>query len=338
MPWGSRSRSLRGSSPRPVVSGGLGDARFLGVAPARFRPDADLLLDADQDGAGLGVQVEGGTPPRPGSELRVVGAVEPAADLVRADVRVGQDPADRGPGYRQAASAQVTGDHGLGPAGLPVRPDRGGGRDDREPGAGPWVSRRPGQRLSKIPRMPWRANRPRHWRTVFSVQPRSRAIFASGSPAAAAITILAPSTSRCGIVPALMICRSFRSHLMVIRTGTAGGPGIWLSSRIMLVSRKDSASRARREGKRERRPRGERRPGAGDTGTHAYRPSASRRTLREPWTTTRPSPTLSCRNHHPVVRLARLHGRLGRPGDDTDEEILLPHRVPRRRRLGLRPL
>jgi len=63
----------------------------------------------------------------------------------------------------------------------------------------------------------------------------------------------------------------------------------------MLVSRKDSASRARREGKRERRPRGERRPGAGDTGTHAYRPSASRRTLREPWTTTRPSPTLSCR-------------------------------------------
>ena len=32
MPWGSRSRSRRGSSPRPVVSGGLGDARFLGVA------------------------------------------------------------------------------------------------------------------------------------------------------------------------------------------------------------------------------------------------------------------------------------------------------------------
>jgi hypothetical protein len=27
---------------------------------------------------------------------------------------------------------------------------------------GPWVSRRPGRRLSKIPRMPWRANRPRH--------------------------------------------------------------------------------------------------------------------------------------------------------------------------------
>ena len=26
------------------------------------------------------------------------------------------------------------------------------------------------------------------------------------------------------------------------------------------------------------------------------------------------------------------------PGDDTDEEIRLPHRVPRRRRLGLRPL
>jgi hypothetical protein len=105
--------------------------------------------------------------------------------------------------------------------------------------------------------MPWRANRPRHWRTVFSVQPRSRAIFAFGSPAAAAITILARGTSRCGIVPALMICRSFRSRLMVIRTGTAGGPGIWLSSRIMLVSRKDSASRARREGKRERRPRRE---------------------------------------------------------------------------------
>jgi hypothetical protein len=34
--------------------------------------------------------------------------------------------------------------------------------------------------------------------------------------------------------------------------GLDPGPGIWLSSRIMLVSRKDSASRARREGKRER--------------------------------------------------------------------------------------
>jgi hypothetical protein len=137
------------------------------------------------------VQVEAAHRPGLDPELRVVGAVEPAAYLVRADVRVGQDPADRDPGYRQAASAQVT----------------------------------------KIPRMPWRANRPRHWRTVFSVQPRSRAIFAFGSPAAAAITILARSTSRCGIVPALMICRSFCSRLLVIRTGTAGGPGIWLSSR-----------------------------------------------------------------------------------------------------------
>src|SRR5271170_333001 len=105
-----------------------------------------------------------------------------------------------------------------------------------------------------------RAGRPRHWRTVFSIQPRSRAILASGSPAAAAITILARSTSRRGIVPTLMISRSFRSRLMVIRTGTAGGPGIRLSAPVMLASRKDSASRARREGKRERRPPGERRP------------------------------------------------------------------------------
>jgi hypothetical protein len=56
---------------------------------------------------------------------------------------------------------------------------------------------------------------------MVSLQPRSRAIFAFGSPAAAARMILARSTSRCGLVPALMICRSFRSRLMVIRTCAA---------------------------------------------------------------------------------------------------------------------
>ena len=80
--------------------------------------------------------------------------------------------------------------------------------------------------------MPCTASRPRHSRTVFSLQPRSRAIFALPSSAAAAMAILARSTSRCGLVPALMICRSFRSRLMVIRTGTAAGPAMVVSLRV----------------------------------------------------------------------------------------------------------
>jgi hypothetical protein len=48
--------------------------------------------------------------------------------------------------------------------------------------------------------------------------------------------ILARSISRCGLVPALMICRSFRSRLMVIRTGTASGPATLLLLRVALIT------------------------------------------------------------------------------------------------------
>jgi hypothetical protein len=58
--------------------------------------------------------------------------------------------------------------------------------------------------------MPRTANRLRQVRAVTMLQPSSRAICAFGFPAAAASTIFARSTSRCGLVPAATICSSLR--------------------------------------------------------------------------------------------------------------------------------
>ena len=63
-----------------------------------------------------------GRPRRPGPEGGIVGVVQPAADLVRTDPGLGQNPAHGGPGHRQAPFAQVTGDR---------RPVTG---DERRPG------------------------------------------------------------------------------------------------------------------------------------------------------------------------------------------------------------
>jgi hypothetical protein len=62
------------------------------------------------------VQVETADRAGPGPEGEIAGAVQPAADLVRPDPGLGQDPAHDGPGHRQAAFAQVTGDRALRPA------------------------------------------------------------------------------------------------------------------------------------------------------------------------------------------------------------------------------
>ena len=86
---------------------------------------------------------------------------------------------------------------------------------------GPCISGRPERGLSNRPGIPRTANRPRQVRTTATLQPRSRAISAFVVPAAAASTILARSTSRCGLVPAAMICSSLRRRLIVSLTGTA---------------------------------------------------------------------------------------------------------------------
>ena len=67
---------------------------------------------------------------------------------------------------------------------------------------GPCTSGRPDRGLSNRPGIPRTANRPRQVRTTATLQPRSRAMAAFAVPAAAASTILARSTSRCGLVPA----------------------------------------------------------------------------------------------------------------------------------------
>src|ERR1039458_7562506 len=74
VPWRAYSTSRRASRPG-------GDLRVL----ARFPVDAGLLIDADQRRAGRRVEVQAAHGPGPGPEGRGVGAVEPAADLVRAD-------------------------------------------------------------------------------------------------------------------------------------------------------------------------------------------------------------------------------------------------------------
>ncbi len=86
---------------------------------------------------------------------------------------------------------------------------------------GPCVSGRPGRGRSNRPGIPRTANRRRQVRTTFALQPSSRAICAFAFPAAAASTILARSTSRCGLVPARTICSSLRRRLMLSWTPRA---------------------------------------------------------------------------------------------------------------------
>jgi hypothetical protein len=86
---------------------------------------------------------------------------------------------------------------------------------------GPWVSGRPDRGRSNSPGIPATANRPRHIRTTPVLQPRSRAICAFVPPSAAAKTIFARSTSRCGLVAPATICSSLRRRFFVGLTGTA---------------------------------------------------------------------------------------------------------------------
>jgi hypothetical protein len=69
--------------------------------------------------------------------------------------------------------------------------------------------------------MPRTANRPRQARAVAALQPSWRAISALDVPAAASSTILARSTSRCGLDPAATICSSLRRRFVVSLTATA---------------------------------------------------------------------------------------------------------------------
>jgi len=77
--------------------------------------DAGLLIDADQHGAWGRIQIQAADLPSSQPERGVVGAVEPAADLVRADLGLGQHPAHGSGRDRQAPLAQVDGDPALRP-------------------------------------------------------------------------------------------------------------------------------------------------------------------------------------------------------------------------------
>jgi hypothetical protein len=62
---------------------------------------------------------------------------------------------------------------------------------------------------------------------VATLQPRSAATAALDAPPAAASTILARSTIRCGLVPARTICSSLRRRFLFSRITTAPAlPGI----------------------------------------------------------------------------------------------------------------
>lgn len=85
VPWRRYSHSRRASRPGPG-----GKVRV----PSGLGLDAGLLIDADQHGAGVGVQVEAADRAGLCPERGVVGAVEPAADHVLADLRLRQDAGD----------------------------------------------------------------------------------------------------------------------------------------------------------------------------------------------------------------------------------------------------
>src|SRR6266487_261777 len=96
------SNSRRASRPgRAAMAGCLRDLAW--------KPG--LLVDADQNRARGRVEVQAADVPGSQPEGGVAGAVEQAADLVRADPGLAQRPAHGGRRDRQAALAQVTGDH-----------------------------------------------------------------------------------------------------------------------------------------------------------------------------------------------------------------------------------
>src|ERR1035441_5913766 len=97
--------------------------------------DAGLLVDAEQHRAGRRVAVQVADRPGLAEERRVVFAAEPAADQVRLDVRLSQDPAGLAGGDRDLMlSSQVRRDACVGPRRLRAGGFTGGGRDDQEPG------------------------------------------------------------------------------------------------------------------------------------------------------------------------------------------------------------
>jgi hypothetical protein len=92
-----------------------GAALATGPAPS---PDGNacFLIDADQYGAGRRVQAQAADVPRPCPEARFVGPVEPSSHLVRARVRIGQEPADRCRRQVHASFAQLSGKQCMRPA------------------------------------------------------------------------------------------------------------------------------------------------------------------------------------------------------------------------------
>jgi hypothetical protein len=132
--------------------------------------------------------------------------------------------------------------------------------------------------------------------------------------------ILARKTSRCGLVPAPMICRSFLSRFIVIRTGRAAGPAIAVSSRVALITEECTRTGPTRGS----------RPGVSHTrgpATLAGMPVPSRRVKDITEGTVDHHASLT----HPDLQeiTIRWRGSFGYlaawagPGDDTDEEIRL---------------
>ena len=87
---------------------------------------------------------------------------------------------------------------------------------------GPCTSGRPQRGLPDKPGMPRTANRPRQVRTTATLQPRSRAMAAFAVSPAAASTIFARSTSRCGLVPARTILVEDAPDLAAVALRVAG--------------------------------------------------------------------------------------------------------------------
>ena len=156
----------------------------------------------------------GGRPRRPsprtsgrrrGAAIRAPGAAAP---------RPRPAPGRPWPARPQAALAQVGGDRGMGPFGLPGRRGGGRGRHDRQAGGRPvdlGAARERGR--SNRPGTPRRANRARQVRTVGAAQPSAAAIAAFAVPSAAVSTILARSDQALLAVPAATIRSSFRRRL-----------------------------------------------------------------------------------------------------------------------------
>jgi hypothetical protein len=79
----------------------------------------------------------------------------------------------------------------------------------------------------------------RQVRAVAALQPSARPVAVLDAPLAAASTIFARSTSRCGLVPARMICSSLRRHFPLSRiTAAPALPGITPTSCIKFADQR----------------------------------------------------------------------------------------------------